>query len=350
MIKSIIRNLPKWINNYGIVSDVIISSRIRIARNIDNIKFPTSASIDEKKLIIDKILDVFKKSNLISEFNLTGYNLLDLNDLERNALVELHMLSPLFIKDPYYKYFFIDDDGEISIMINEEDHLRIQCLKEGFSIKDVITFIYKIVDKLEDYLDFSYRNDFGYITTCPTNLGTGLRISILCHLPFLNYSGKIRDIISDSSKFSISFKGSFGEGSNPVSSLYQISNSTTLGKSEEDILNTILRFGNEIIRIEREERKNIMDKNRSEILDKIGRSVGVIKYSNKIDLDEANEILSWLRVGAIEKLLNVPVNLINQLIFKIRPNLMKIEFNTTIDEEIDKLRSDYLKTTLGGLI
>jgi len=273
-----------------------------------------------------------------------------LNDLERNALVELHILSPLFIKDPYYKYFFIDEEGEISIMINEEDHLRIQCLKEGFSIKDAISFIYKIVDKLEDYLDFSYRNDFGYITTCPTNLGTGLRISILCHLPFLSYSGNIGEIISNSSKFSISFKGFFGEGTNPISSLYQISNSTTLGKSEEDILNMILKFGNEIVRIEREERKNIMDKNRSEILDKIGRSIGVIKYSNKIDLDEADEILSWLRVGAIEKLLNIPANLINQLIFKIRPNLMKIEFNTASEEEIDKLRSDYLKTVLGGLI
>ncbi|HQP00448.1 MAG TPA: hypothetical protein PL042_07595, partial [Caldisericia bacterium] len=135
-----------------------------------------------------------------------------------------------------------------------------------------------------------------------------------------------------------------------ISSLYQISNSTTLGKSEEDILNMILKFGNEIVRIEREERKNIMDKNRSEILDKIGRSIGIIKYSNKIDLDEADEILSWLRVGAIEKLLNIPANLINQLIFKIRPNLMKIEFNTASEEEIDKLRSDYLKTVLGGLI
>ncbi len=350
MIKSIIKNLPKWVNSYGIEGDVVISSRIRIARNIDNFKFPTKASIDEKKLIIDKITDTFKNFNFISNYNLTGYNLLDLSDLERSALVEMHILSPHFIVDPYNKYFFINEDGDLSIMINEEDHLRIQYLKEGFTINDAIIFIYKFTDEIEKYLDFSYQNDFGYITSCPTNLGTGLRISLLCHLPFLSYSGKIRELISNSLKLSIAFRGSFGEGTNPVSSLYQISNSTTLGKSEENILNMISKFGNEIIRIERKERENIMDKYRSEILDKIGRSVGIIKYSKKIDFDEANEILSWLRIGVLEKVLNIPVNLINQLVFKIRPNLMKIEFNTTNDEEIDALRSNYLRTILGGLI
>ena len=350
MIKTIIKNLPKWINNYGAEGDIVISSRIRIARNLNDFKFPFKASIDEKKLIIDKILNVFKNSDFISRFNLMGYNLLDLSDIERNALVEMHLLSYQFIIDPYYKYFFINEDGDISIMINEEDHFRIQYLKEGFSLNEAMIFIYKIVDELENNLDFSYQSDFGYLTTCPTNLGTGLRISILCHLPFLSYSGKIRDIIDNSSKFSITFRGSFGEGTNPVSSLYQISNSTTLGKSEENILNMILKFGNEIIRIERKEKEVIIDKYKSEILDKIGRAIGVVKYSKKIDFDEANEILSWLRIGVIIKSLNIPLSLINQLILKIRPNLMKIEFNTTNDEEIDKLRSDYLKNVLGGLI
>lgn len=350
MIESIIKNLPKWIKNSGSEGDVIISSRVRIARNLNNFKFPSKASIDDKKLIIDNIINAFKSSKLISDLNLIGYNLLDLNDIERNAFVEMHLLSPQFIINPYYKYFFINEDADISIMINEEDHIRIQYLKEDFSLNDAITFIYKLVDELENYLDFSYQSDFGFITSCPTNLGTGLRLSILCHLPFLNYSGKIRDIISNSSKFSISFRGSFGEGTNPVSSLYQISNSTTLGKSEENMLNMLLKFGNEIIKIERKERENIIDKYKSEIHDKIGRAIGVVKYSKKIDFDEANDILSWLRIGVIIRHLNIPLNLLNQCILKIRPNLMKIEFNTTNDDEIDKLRSDYLRTSLGSLI
>lgn len=350
MIKLIIKNLPKWIKNIGSEGDVIISSRVRIARNLNDFKFPIKASIDDKKLIIDKIIDAFNKSNFISSLNLIGYSLLDLSDIERNAFVEMHLLSPQFIINPYYKYFFINEDADISIMINEEDHIRIQYLKEGFSINDAMIFAYKIVDELENYLDFSYQTDFGYITSCPTNLGTGLRVSILSHLPFLSYSGKIREIIYDSSKFSISFRGSFGEGTNPVSSLYQISNLTTLGKSEENILKMLLKFGNEIIKIERKERENMIEKYKSEIFDKIGRAMGVIKYSKKIDFDEANEILSWLRIASIMRLLNIPLNLLNQLILKIRPNLMKIEFNTTNDDEIDKLRSDHLRASLGGLI
>lgn len=350
MLKTIIKNLPNWINKYGVDGDVVISSRIRLARNINGFKYPVKATLNEKKEIIEKIKKVFNDSKYLSDLNLIGFNLIDLTDLERNALVEMHILSPHFIVDPYYKYFLINESGDISIMVNEEDHLRIQFIKEGFSINDAITYAYKIADELENYLDISFLTDFGYLTSCPTNLGTGLRVSILVHLPFLNYSGKIKEIINNASKFSISFRGSFGEGTNPLSSLYQISNSTTLGKSEESILNSIIKIGNEIVRIERNEREKFMNENRSEILDRIGRSIGIMKYSTKIDFDEANEILSWLRIGAIEKVINIPVTLINQLIMKIRPNLMKVEFNTTNDESIDFLRSDLLKNTLDKLL
>lgn len=350
MIKTIIKNFPKWINSYGLEGDVVISSRIRIARNLSNFKFPNRASIDEKKNVIESVKKVFKENKYLSNLNLIGYNLLDLNDLERKALVEMHILSPNFIVNPYYKYFFINEEGTISIMLNEEDHIRIQYIKEGFITEDIVNFSYKISDELEDSLDIAFLPDFGYLTSCPTNLGTGLRVSLLCHFPFLNYTNKIKDFIENSAKFSISFRGSFGEGTNPLSSLYQISNSTTLGKSEENIVQMISKIGKEIIKKERSLRDEIFESNKSEILDKIGRSIGIIKYSKKIDFDEANEILSWLRIGALNKILNMPLSLINVLILKIRPNLMKIEFNTDNDELIDKLRSTYLKNVLSNFI
>ncbi len=346
MLKTILKNLPIWIKSYGIDGDVIISSRIRIARNLEGYKFPLKCSMQEKNEIVFKIKSVVENSNFYGKFKLFGLNLIELNDFERFALVEMHLVSPLFIENPYGKYLYLNEDGSISIMINEEDHIRIQIIKEGFSLDDIITTIFEISDELEDKIEISFSNNFGYITSCPTNLGTGLRASVLTHLPVLTFMGKMNEIIENSTKFSITIRGTFGEGSDIVSSLFQISNTTTLGKSEENIIDSVKKIGKEIIKLEREEREKYFFKNKNFLLDEIRKAKNKLKYSYRLSYKDASEMLSILRLGSILKVVDIPIELINELLIKIRSNIMKIEFDTSLDNLIDSLRTEYIKNSL----
>jgi len=346
MLKTILKNLPNWIKNSGLDGDVTISSRIRIARNISQFKFPFKCTVPEKNEIVEKIRVIVESSNFYKKFNLFGFNIIELKDVERLALVEMHFVSPLFIENPYGKFLYLSEDGSISIMINEEDHLRIQVIKEGYSLDEIISTAYDISDEIEERIDISYSNNLGYLTSCPTNLGTGLRASLLMHLPVLTLIGKMNEIIENSNKFSITIRGTFGEGSESYSSLYQISNSTTLGKSEENIVDSVKKLGKEIMKLERVEREKYLSKNKFFLLNEIKRVKGKIKYSYKISYKEASEILSILRLSSILKLIEIPIELINELMMKIRTNIMKIEFDTSVDSFIDNLRVEFLKSAL----
>ncbi len=350
MQKTILKNLPNWIKVYGIDGDIVISSRIRIARNLSNHKFPFKASIEEKNRIVEEIITKIENSNFFQKLNFLCFYISDLNDVERLALLEMNLISPIFIENPYGKYLYLSEDGVISIMINEEDHFRIQYIKEGFSLDDIVVNSFTISDELDELFDIAYSKNLGYITSCPTNIGTGLRASLLVHLPILNFTGKIGEIIENSTKFSITIRGAFGEGSEPISSLFQISNSTTLGKSEESIIDVVKKIGKEIIKLERIEREKYFEKNKNKLIQEINKLIGKIKYSYKISHKEASEILSILRIGSILKLIDIPIELINELMMKIRSNIMKIEFETFSDNFIDNLRVEYLRNMLKNYI
>ncbi len=343
MLKTILKNLPKWIKIYGIDGDVVISSRIRIARNLSNFKFPFKSSVDEKNKIIDFIKEKIEKSSFFQELNLHSFHMSELSDVERMALLEMHLISPIFIENPYGKFLYLSEDGSISIMINEEDHFRIQYIKEGFSLDEIVSNSFLISDNLEEIFDIAYSTNLGYLTSCPTNLGTGLRASLLIHIPILNLIGKIQDIVDNLTKFSITIRGIFGEGSESISSLFQISNSTSLGKNEETIIDSVKKIGKEIIKLERNEREKYFERNKNKLIQEINRSIGKIKYSHKITYKEASEVLSFLRIGSLLKLIDIPIEIINELMMKIRTNIMKIEFETFEDSFIDNLRVEYLK-------
>ncbi|MCX8095250.1 MAG: ATP--guanido phosphotransferase [Caldisericia bacterium] len=350
MLKTILKNLPNWIKTYGINGDVTISSRIRIARNIEGFKFPFKCSVAEKNKIVEKLKYKIENSSFYKKYNLFGLNIIDLKDVERLALVEMHIVSPLFIENPYGKYLYLSEDGSISIMINEEDHIRLQIIKEGFSLDEIIINAFEIIDEIEDKIELSYSNTLGFITSCPTNLGTGLRASLLMHLPILTLIGKMNEIIENSTKFSITIRGTFGEGSEIISSLFQISNTTTLGKSEENIIDSVKKIGIEILKIERNERDKYFINKKNFLLDEIRKAKSKLKYSYKISYKEASEILSILRLGSILKVIDIPIELLNELLMKIRSNIMKVEFDTPLESFIDNLRAEYLKNILMGYI
>ncbi|MDI6861550.1 MAG: hypothetical protein QMD25_06020 [Caldisericia bacterium] len=346
MLKTILKNLPNWIKVYGSNGDVIISSRIKVARNIEGFNFPQKCLLSEKNEIVRIISEKIEKSNFYKKFNLFGLNILDLSDVERYALVEMHLVSPLFIENPYGKYLYLSEDGTVSIMINEEDHLRIQIIKEGFTLDDIIINVFEIGDELEDNIEISYSNNLGYLTSCPTNVGTGLRASLLVHLPILTLTGKMNDIIENSTKFSITIRGTFGEWSETVSSLFQISNSTSLGKSEETIIDSVKKIGREIIKLEREEREKYVLKNKNFLLDEVRKVKNKLKYSYKISYKDVSETLSILRLASLLKIIDIPIELINELLIKTRSNIMKIEFETPLESIIDNLRAEYIKNIL----
>lgn len=346
MLKTILKNLPNWIKVYGPNGDVIISSRIRIARNIEGFRFPFKCSIQEKNEIIKMISDKIEKSNFYKKFNLFGLNILNLSDVERYALLEMHLISPMFIENPYGKYLYLSEDGKISIMINEEDHIRVQIIKEGFSLDEIILSAFEIVDELESYIEVSYSNNLGYLTSCPTNLGTALRSSLLAHLPVLTLTGKISDIIENSTKFSIAIKRSFGELSESTSNIFQISNSTSLGKSEENIVDSVKKIGKELIKLEREERDKYVVKNKNYLLEEIRKAKNKLKYTYKISYKESSELLSILRLASLLKIVEIPIEFINELFIKLRSNIMKIEFETSLDSIVDNLRAEYIKNFL----
>lgn len=278
-----------WYLEDGKDSDVVVSSRVRIARNIAGKKFVSTASDEELK----DILMTIKNSNIDSDLHFI--KLSDLDELMKNSLVEKRVISRdlLEMKETG---ILLNDTENISIMINEEDHLRIQVMKPGFNLDEALSDAIRVDEKLSSKINYAYSDKYGFLTACPTNLGTGLRASVMLHLPALRLTGKIEKVLEVVNKVNLDVRGVYGEGTEAIGDLYQVSNKISLGVTEEEIVENVKLIVQKLIEQERKAREYL--KNQGETFeDKISRTYGNLVYARKMTYSECAKIISIVRLG-----------------------------------------------------
>lgn len=303
--------MASWYLDSGKESDVVISTRIRLARNISTYPFMQKINAVQAKEIIENIKPLIETL----PFGLKVLKLKDIDDVNKMALVEKHLISPEFaLKKEDIGAIAINDDENISIMINEEDHLRIQVLASGLELKSSLDLALEIDRKLEQNLSYAYDPKYGFLTTCPTNTGTALRASVMVHLPALTKTGNIRKVLEVVNSFDMNIRGVYGEGTNSKGNIYQISNKQTLGVTEEDTIKNLKIITDKVIEQEKLARK-IMTKKPLELEDMVYRSYGLLTNCRKISSKECEDLLSDVRLGVdlgiIKEITDLKVNKID---------------------------------------
>jgi len=305
--------MDKWYKKESQQSDIVISTRIRLARNLKSLPFKNKISEQQQIELNNNVRQALEKANLgNNQFEFIYLD--DLSNLELLALVEKHIVSRNFIENPKNRMLALSNDNGISIMVNEEDHIRIQVLESGLNLKQAFDTCNKIDDLLDEQLEYAFDERLGYLTVCPTNLGTGLRASVMLHLPLLEKTNIISQLISTVNKLGLTVRGTYGEGTKAIGSTYQISNQVTLGLSEQTAIENLENVILQIIDRENEARKEIVTNN-LDIIDEICRSYGILKSAMLISSNEFFEHISNVRLGISEHIINdVSVASINELI------------------------------------
>ncbi|MBN2592254.1 MAG: protein arginine kinase [Sedimentisphaerales bacterium] len=295
-LTDISNDINEWFDGSGPMADIVISSRIRLARNLAGYKFLSRCSDKEKSEILDKLRDIMMSLDLGDKVFYVSVN--DAPTLNKYFLVERHLISRhhAFGKGP--RGVVIAEREFFTAMINEEDHLRIQVLKAGCQISQCAEQINRIDDMIEKKVDFAFSPRYGYLTACPTNVGTGIRVSVMLHLPALKITEQIEKFFNAAKDLNLAVRGLFGEGTEAASDLYQLSNQATLGVSESDIVSrfekTIIP---EIIEYENAARSHLLSKQSDVLDDKISRAMALLQNAHLISSQEALFLLSHLRLG-----------------------------------------------------
>ncbi len=339
--------MTKWLETPGIDEDVVVSTRIRIARNIEKYKFP---NLIDKKETENITKDILKSLDSQKE-NYDFYRNRELSQVERNVFVEKHLISPNLSEQDYKGSFFVRKDEKTTIMVNEEDHIRVQVLLPGLNIDEGWKICSEIDDELEKSIKYAFHEDFGYLTSCPTNAGTGLRGSVMLHLPGLSMTGQINTIMEGLRKIGLTVRGLYGEGSKALGNLFQISNQTTIGEREEDIIKKINKIVFQMVTRERNTRRYILDKKGMELEDKVFRSLGILNYSRVITTVEAMNHLSNVKFGTDMGIIkNIDSKEIIKLMLDIQPATIENTQNENIStRQIDVLRGRILREKLKSL-
>lgn len=324
--------MNKWLDDDGFEKDIVISSRVRLARNIEGMKLPQQIDQKDGKDVIEMV-----KHAVLKDDNYKSYNINDLTEEQRRLFVEKHLISPDLLKKPDISSFLLREDERVTIMINEEDHIRIQALFSGLNLDESFRICNEVDDIIEDTLDYSFDEKFGYVTSCPTNIGTGLRASVMVHLPCLVLTGNINGILQAVTQLGLAVRGLYGEGSGSLGNIFQISNQITLGETEEEIISKLKGIVTQIIRRERQSRKLLLNTKRIETEDKIYRSLGVLQNARILSSKESMNLLSDVRMGiAMGILEEIDLIDLDNLIIDIQP----ANINSKYEEELNSTSRD----------
>lgn len=339
----------KWLNNEGKDEDVVVSTRIRIARNMEGYNFPGFMSSDESETVVEDVLNAMKIHDDGEVYKY--YRTKDLTDLDKTVFVEEHLISPNLANTVSNSGFLLRNDEQATIMINEEDHIRIQVLLPGLNIKEGWEIGSKIDSKLEDKIKFAFHQQYGYLTSCPTNVGTGLRASVMVHLPCIAMSGHLNVIMEALRKIGLTVRGIYGEGSKVLGYLFQISNQTTLGENEEEIMEKLNRIILQIVARERSTRKFMMEKKSFELEDKIFRSLGILNYSRIMSSVEAMTHLSNVKLGCDMGIINnINSKDVVKLMIEMQPASIQINAKREMNKaERNIFRAQIIRKNLKGL-
>ncbi|MEO3947949.1 protein arginine kinase [Gorillibacterium sp. CAU 1737] len=331
--------LSDWMRQDGPDSDIVLSSRIRLARNMRGYPFPMLATNQQARDVLDKATEVLENEELNELGDFTLVPLADISDLEKKVLVEKHLISPNLANESRGGAVILSENESISIMVNEEDHLRIQCLTSGFQIREAWDMANRIDDILESQLNYAFDERRGYLTSCPTNVGTGLRASVMIHLPALVMMQQINRILSAVTQVGLVVRGIYGEGSDASGNLFQISNQITLGQSEEEILNNLYSVVQQIIEHERAARERLQEDTPHRLADRIQRSFGILSHAVILDSKEAMQRLSDVRLGIDLGLLSgIEKKTLNELLVATQPGFLQKQSGELLTPEYRDIR------------
>ena len=342
-IDDLLNNQGEWLKCTGPNSDIVMSSRIRLARNLSKYPFSHWASKKEQQEVLQVSKGAVNSSKKIGASLCLDIGKLD--DLDKQFLVERHLMSREHTVDAENKGLCIGDREVLSIMINEEDHLRIQVMKSGFDLRDAWFIINDVDTELGDFLDYAYSVDLGYLTACPTNAGTGMRASVMLHLPSLVMTKQIGKVLQAITKLSLTARGLYGEGTEASGNFFQISNQVSLGHKEEDIIDNIDRIIKQIIGHEQSAREVLFSQNRAVLEDRIWRAYGTLKSAHIITTSETIDLLSLVRLGVDLNLIKeLDRSLINELFIITQPaHLQKIEKKKLSPNQRDVKRAEIVR-------
>lgn len=339
--------LSGWMRGTGPEGDIVLGSRIRLARNLKGIPFPATANREQLKHVL-QVAEAIPPA-LSSYGPVRFLKMAEVEALERQLLVEEHLISPEHTKNTQAKGVILAKQDEISVMVNEEDHFRIQVFHPGLQLDEAWRLADQVDDQIEAELDYAFDQERGYLTACPTNVGTGMRASVMIHLPALRLVNQVNQVLGAVAKFGLTVRGLYGEGSDSQASIYQLSNQATLGMSEEAIIERLNRLTHQVLEGERQAREFLLkSQNRLATEDRLYRSYGILTYARSVSGQEAMALLSDVKLGAEMGIIpNVDANLLKQLIVLTRPaHLQKIMGQELPPEERDRLRASLIRDML----
>lgn len=342
--------MSEWMRVKGAESDVIFSSRVRIARNIAHVPFPILSTASQSEEVIHLIEQALQQPD-VPEI-LQGAELIqmaDLTELQKRVLVEKHLISPHLAEESTAGAVLFSQDESVSIMVNEEDHIRIQCLFPGFQLGKAWQLASQIDDWLEKHMPFAFDESCGYLTSCPTNVGTGIRASVMIHLPALAMTQQLSRFIPAITQVGLAVRGIYGEGSEAIGNLYQVSNQVTLGQSEVEIINKLQGVVYQMIDHEKQAREHLLGMSKVQLEDRVNRSFGILAHSRIIDSKEAMKRLSDVRLGVdLGLLTGVASSVMNELMVLIQPGFLQQYAGEYLGaEERDIRRAEIIRERFG---
>jgi len=337
--------MNKWYIDKGPDSDVVLSSRVRLARNFKSLPFPHKTTCEQQKKIVEETRKAIFSGNdsIAGIFRFVDFS--SLNGIEKAVLVEKHIVSKELGESNRYNGLILSRDEQISVMINEEDHLRIQCLASGMQLTKAWEVCDNLDNLISETIDFAWDENLGYLTSCPSNIGTAIRVSVMMHLPALTMTGYIKPVLEALGKLGMAVRGLYGENTEASGNVYQFSNQVTLGKSEEDIILSMHSIARQIIEQERALRKELLKQNRFKLEDRIFRSFGILKNARIMDTGETLRRLSDLRLGVdIGIIENIDITDINQMMLLVQPGgLQKTMGRVLGPDERDTCRAELVR-------
>ena len=334
-----------WLGELGPQQGVVLSSRIRLARNLEGYPFPPTCRPGSLTDVLTLVTD---RASQLPDY--TVVEMSRVHPVESHLLVERHLISPAFAASTRPRSLILSPDSRISLMVNEEDHLRLQCLVPGLQFSEAWRQASEVEEFLAQTLPFAFDEQFGYLTSCPSNVGTGLRASAMLHLPGLAWINALENIFHQVGQLGLTVRGIYGEGTQSAGHLVQVSNQVTLGPSEEEIVTKINDVCDQIIHYECSARRQLMSEQRLLVEDRCWRSLAILREARILDANEAMQHISMLRLGVDLALVPVlPMALLNEMLVRIRPAGLQMESGQELaPAERDVVRARLIRQMLSG--
>ena len=348
-VDELVRSPGAWLSMEQ-ATDVVMSSRVRLARNVKGFPFPSGAGEQDRRRLRDRLRAVFERLKALPGATVMDLDALGSSDLE--VLEERHLISPELADKPAGSALVISPDESVAIMVNEEDHLRLQAMNPGLSLRQVWERIDGVDTELERHVSLAFSAELGYLTACPTNVGTGLRAGVMLHLPGLRMLGEMDAVTKGLNSIGFEVRGLLGEGTAAHGDMFQVSNRATLGVAEEQVISRMLEIVAVLVQHERNARGRLHEERTARLRDYVGRAYGTLRYAQFLTSQEVMDMLSALRLGLEYGFVaGVAGGRLNEVMLSTQPgHLQKMAGRALESEDRDQLRAAVTRERLGDLV